>query len=188
MQRADTQFANFIEEYEKLGLMEKTIFVLTSDHGEELYEHGRIDHGHSLYDELIKIPLIITVPDMNMKSELAQQVRSVDLIPTIFNLVTADVSENVNAQMEGENLLPIMQGWEKLLEAYPETNYRYATFQRAIRTTDNWKLILNLETNIKELYNLNKDQKEKNNLFVEKPEQTKLLKLKLQRYLKEDIN
>ena len=70
-----------------MGLMDKTIFVLTSDHGTEFHEHKRFDHGFSLYDELIHVPLIIKLPKQKAGKVIKDQVSSIDVMPTILDLL-----------------------------------------------------------------------------------------------------
>lgn len=164
--RADAEFAKFIEEYKKLGLMDKTVFVLTSDHGEELYDHGRIDHGQTLYEEVIHVPLIITIPGIK-GWKIPEQVRSIDLMPTILNILGIKIDDKLQNQFQGVSLIPLMKGEKQELPAFSETDYRYAVFKRSVRTNDRWKLISDLETRINELYNLNNDYNEKSNLSDE---------------------
>jgi len=149
-------------------LMDKTIFILTSDHGEELYEHGRIDHGHSLYDELIYIPLIITVPGASKSIPINAQVRSIDLMPTIFDLIDLPVSGTLKDQFSGVSLVPLMKGENFFLDAFSETDYRYSVFLRSLRTADGWKFIMNQKTQGKEFYQLHEDPLEKSNISGEK--------------------
>lgn len=60
--RADEKFKHFLAAFDELGLSGKTLFVLTSDHGTEVYEHRRFDHGFTLYDEQIHVPLFVKLP------------------------------------------------------------------------------------------------------------------------------
>ena len=163
VQRADKKFAQFVEKYSEMGLKDKTLFILTSDHGEELYEHGRIDHGHSLYEELIKIPLIIAFPGLKGETKISEQVGSIDFMPTILDLVGIEKSETLERQMSGRSLKSLMGGNRVALDVFPETDYRYDTFLRAIRTSDSWKLITDLENKSRQLYFLNKDSQEREN-------------------------
>lgn len=183
IQRADAKFAQFIKKYQKLGLLDKTIFILTADHGEEFYEHGGIDHGHTLYDEVIRVPLIISLPDMEKERKINNQVANIDLMPTIFDLLGVNPEESVQKQMAGISLLPFMEGSGSPQDVYPETDYRYATSQRALRSSDGWKLILDLQTGAKETYNLLRDPLEKNMLDKKTDESNKLEK-KLREYLR----
>ncbi|MDO8551807.1 MAG: sulfatase [bacterium] len=182
IQRADNKFGQFLKEYSDLGLMDKTIFVLLSDHGEELYEHGRVDHGHSLYDELVKIPLIIKVPGLESKVVIDNQARTIDLAPTILELAGIKTDE-IKQQFDGESLTPMMRGDNQTLDSFLETDYRYANFLRGIRAADGWKLIVDKETYLKELYNLKTDPQEKKNLINESKDQAKKFYQKLQPFI-----
>lgn len=168
IQRADALFAQFINEYQKLGLMEKTIFIITSDHGEELYERGRIDHGHSLYEELTKVPLLIKLPG-DITRKISSQVRSIDLMPTILRFVGVPQNTSYNGQIMGANLIPLMEGKEKKLDAFSETDYRYITTLRSIRMSDGWKFIEDMSTRVQELFFLKNDPKEKKNIKEQSP-------------------
>lgn len=185
IQRADQEFSQFLQVYSGLGLLDKTIFIITSDHGDEFYEHGRIDHGHSLYEEQLRVPLIIVVPG-NDKRTIDKQVRSIDIMPTIFELLAINLPETVREQMEGTSLVFFMEGKGEGLDAFSETDYRYAVSLRSLRTPDHWKLIRNLEANTKEAYNLLRDPQEATNLFqVSINEQVRLLEQKLREHLGE---
>ncbi len=160
--RADEEFSKFYQEFKKLGLLEKTIFVITSDHGEELYEHGQIDHGHSLYQEVIHVPLLIIIPGIK-GALISQQVRSIDLLPTILTIIGAGTDQKIFSQFQGKNLTDTMKGDNLNLQAFSETDYRYAVFKRAITSADSWKYITDLETSNNELYSLKNDPGEKIN-------------------------
>ncbi len=163
IQRADAEFSKFVDEYKNLGLLDKTVFILTSDHGEELYDHGRIDHGQTLYEEVIHVPLIITIPSVK-GWKIPDQVRSIDLMLTLLDILGIKPDENLKQQFQGVSLVSMMKGKDESLDAFSETDYRYATFKRSLRTNDGWKLITDLETEVNELYNLSKDNHEKSNL------------------------
>ena len=191
IERADAKFAKFLEEVEKLGLMNKTIFVLTADHGTEFYEHKRFDHGFSLYDELIHVPLVIVLPNSIENRNIDNQVRSLDIMPTILDLLDIDVSRAVKNQMEGVSLVPLMKGDTLNLDAFVETDYRHYTYKRSIRTHDGWKLIYSLENGEKELYNIKEDSQELNNLIDENPEIVNELQQRLFKHLEklgQDVN
>ncbi|MCL4338145.1 sulfatase [Patescibacteria group bacterium] len=183
LQRADTELAKFLSEYKKLGLMDKTIFVFTSGHGEELYDHGQIDHGHSLYQELIHVPLIISVPGMSSGVKINSLVSSIDVMPTVLSVLDIAPDDVLKKQMQGVSLIPAMEGGKMNLDAFSETDYRYAVFKRAFITSDGWKIITDLETNINELYNLGSDKKELGDLSSQNPAKDEEVSIKLQRIL-----
>jgi arylsulfatase A-like enzyme len=89
-------------------LLEKTIVIFTSDHGEEFDEHAQIGrHSFALYDEVLRVPLIIRLPGSRLASTaVAQPVRSIDILPTLVELLGLESSD----QFEGSTLTPLMRG------------------------------------------------------------------------------
>ncbi len=169
IQRTDERFRKFLEEYAKMGLMDKTIFVLTSDHGTEFHEHKRFDHGFSLYDELIHTPLIIKLPKQKVGKVIKDQVSSIDVMPTILDLLDVKMPDNAKKQMRGASLVAGLKGKPVAKDVFFETDYRQYTYKRGIQTTDGWKLIYTLENNNRELYNLKSDPHETKNLVDLEP-------------------
>ena len=179
IQRTDAKFKRFLDEYAKLGLADKTIFVLTSDHGTEFYEHRRFDHGFTLYQELVHVPLIIHLPDGDSETKIDERVSSIDVMPTILDLLDIKLSDKTEKQLRGESLVPIMKGKKASRDVIAETNYREYTYKRSITTPDGWKLIYTLELRARELYNLNDDPGELNNLVEKNPEKARELEIRL---------
>ncbi|GAM09274.1 arylsulfatase K [Geobacter sp. OR-1] len=169
IQRTDARFKKFLEEYEKMGLLDKTIFVLTSDHGTEFFEHKHMDHGFSLYDELIHVPLVITLPKQKSGKIITDQISSIDVMPTILDLLDVKMPEKAKNQLRGASLVPAMKGKSVAKEVYSETDYRQYTYKRSVITKDGWKFIYTLENKNRELYNLKKDPKELKNVVDQEP-------------------
>lgn len=165
--RADGRFKKFVDGMEKLGLKDKTLFVLTADHGTEVYEHKRFDHGFSLYDELIHIPLVIKLPERNLSGTISNQVSSIDIMPTILDLLDVPMPDNAKNQLRGVSLAPAMRGEAINQDAFSETDYRLYTFKRSIRTPDGWKFVYTMESKQKELYNLKTDPNETKNVVAD---------------------
>jgi arylsulfatase A-like enzyme len=79
------------------------LLIFTSDHGEEFWEHGCFEHGHTLYDELLTVPLIIARPgSLPEDREVRRQVGLVDIVPTVLQLCGLDVPGG----LAGKSLLP----------------------------------------------------------------------------------
>jgi arylsulfatase A-like enzyme len=169
IQRTDARFKKFLEEYEKLGLMDKTIFVLTSDHGTEFHEHKRFDHGFSLYDELIHVPLIIKLPRQKTGKVIKDQVSSIDVMPTVLDLLDVKMPERAQKQLRGVSLVAGLQGKPVAKDVFFETDYRQYTYKRGIQTVDGWKFIYTLEDKGRELYNIKNDPGETKNLLEQEP-------------------
>jgi arylsulfatase A-like enzyme len=160
---ADKKFGFFLDELDKLGISDKTIIVISSGSGNEYYEHHRFDHGFSLYDELIHVPFIIKLPDKDGDS-IESQVRTIDLMPTVLTLLNINYGQTIANQMQGDSLIPFLQGQTRQLEAYSETDYLLQVFKRSLRTPDGWKYIYSLDNDRRELYNLKSDPQELKNL------------------------
>jgi len=193
---ADGRFGIFINVLRQEGLLNKTIIIIASDHGTELFEHGRVDHGHTLYQELIHVPLMIWAPSFNGVKISYSQVSTLDIMPTVLQLTGIQPNKTIKEQMKGISLVAAMQGKNVSRDVYSETDYRLYTHKRAISTADGWKFIWTLaeapnKTNVKELYNLNNDPQEKNNLVNEQPKIAYELEQKLVRHIVDigsDIN
>ncbi|MDA1013589.1 MAG: sulfatase [Planctomycetota bacterium] len=164
IQRTDEAFQRFLAEFDKLGLSEKTIFVLTSDHGTELYEHRRFDHGFTLYQELIRVPLIIKLPGRTASRKIDERVSSVDVMPTVLELLDVKLTDKTKRQLRGTSLVAAMQGSPMRKDIFSETDYREYTYKRSIISPDGWKLIYTLENRTRELYDLAADAGETMNL------------------------
>lgn len=169
VQRADEKFRHFLTEFDKLGVTDKTLFVLTSDHGTELYEHRRFDHGFTLYDELLRVPLVLKLPGVRAKVE--DRVGSIDVMPTILDLLDVEVPEPARKQLRGTSLVPALRGEPVRRDIFSETDYRAYTFKRSVVTPDGWKFIYTLESKTRELYDLNADPGETTNLAATDPAQ-----------------
>jgi arylsulfatase A-like enzyme len=84
---ADRAFGTFLDLLKFFGLYDSSVIVLLGDHGEEFYEHGGFDHGRTLYDELLRVPLIVKLPRSRQAgSRVATPVSSIDVAPTIAAL------------------------------------------------------------------------------------------------------
>lgn len=90
---------------EKQELLDNTMVIITSDHGDSIGEHGIIFHTLCLYDTLIKIPLLIKYPaELDLHGTENQVVQNVDIFPTIIDIVGA-TNESLLSQIEGNSLI-----------------------------------------------------------------------------------
>ena len=187
---ADRVFGQFITNLSQQGLLDRTIIIVAADHGTEQFEHNRTDHGHTLYQELVHVPFVIYTPNSNSVKVSSDLVSTLDIMPTVLNLLGIRSNQAVQSQMRGISLLPAMQGKDISRDIYSETDYRLFTHKRSIVTPDGWKFILTLaeapnKTNVKELYNLSTDPKETNNLINSEPRIAYELEQKLLKHMKD---
>jgi len=166
----ETQLERFFQQLKELGLYESTLLVYTSDHGESLGEHKERFHAYYVYDASLRVPLMFKIPAslargrIEVGRRLEDQVRSVDIAPTIIQLL----GEKVPDYMQGESLVGIMAGKRPTssFPAYAETHYpRYFGLSPLFSySTPTHKYI---EAPIPELYDLKKDPGELRNIFDE---------------------
>jgi len=153
----DTHIEELLDKLDELNLSQKTVIIVTADHGEELYDHGNFGHRKKLYDELIHVPLIMKFPFIKHRI-ITSQVRHIDIFPTILDVAGIKIPKNI----EGESLLPIIKNNES------ENRIVYSMLESFVSIrTDNFKMIYNMETKEKELYFLKDKPKEKINLTNE---------------------
>ena len=170
IQRMDKQFGQFLAALDRLGLTERTLFILTSDHGTEFYEHRRFDHGFTLYNELIHVPLVIKLPGQTSGKLIMDRISSIDVMPTILDVLNLKVPAQAQKQLRGTSLAATMAGEPARRNVFSETDYRDYTFKRSIITPDGWKLIYTLEEKSRELYHLQDDPGEMINLAEAHPD------------------
>jgi arylsulfatase A-like enzyme len=176
---ADERFGKF---WDSLGdLRDKTVVVVLSDHGDELFEHGGVDHGMKLYDEAIRALLVFRVPG-EKPLRVAGQVRLIDVMPTLLDLLGVD-SPAARAQMQGESLVPALRGKATGFDALSETDFLFRASKRSVRSKDGWKLIFDLETLGVELYDVRKDTAEAVELSAKEPGRVKELQARLRELL-----
>lgn len=150
----DLFLKELVDLLERENLMEKTILVITADHGEEFMEHGNIDHGKSLYDEVIHVPLIIWIPGFG-GVRINSLVQNIDLMPTILSLVGINIPD----QVQGKNLLPLFTGKNDSLNDHVFSELGYLTSIRS----EKWKFITH-PTRGNALFDLENDPNEQENL------------------------
>jgi arylsulfatase A-like enzyme len=102
----DTALGIFLTVLERAGRLDHALVIVVADHGEELWERGLHGHGHTLHDELIRVPLLVRVPGQQRARRSAAPVSLIDLAPTVLEAVGAPVPE----RMAGRSLWPLLSG------------------------------------------------------------------------------
>lgn len=82
----DAQVGRFFDALRKMGLYEDTLILFTADHGEELWEHDRFEHGHTLYNELVQVPFLVKLPGTHPGLTVDTPVSTQAIMPTILDL------------------------------------------------------------------------------------------------------
>jgi len=163
----DEILGRLLARLDRLGIRDRTLVVVTSDHGESLGEHGEDEHGFFVYDAVLRVPLMIRLPGRIPRGVRVKAVaRSVDLVPTILEL--AGVRAAGPAGLPGRSLAPTISAPQDdgQIPAYSESLFPRLHFGwselRSIRM-GGWKYI---QAPRPELYDLTRDAAERNNLFA----------------------
>lgn len=175
----DQALGALFDELERRGLWQETLVVITSDHGEELYERGGIEHGHTLHDELLRVPFVWKLPGSwraprGHASDALVEVRST--LPTLFELVGQPVPDGVSAP----SLLPWLAGEARERSPVPAV-FAESNGMFAVRT-DRFKMVVTPAEKRYQLYDLEADPAERADLAASRPEELRELQLQLRRW------
>lgn len=159
---ADSALANFIAYLKKSGRYRNAVIAVVGDHGEGLGEHHEQTHGIFLYDSTTHVPLIVKLPgNLNAGTVVDAQVRTIDIAPTILELVGASAL----AKRDGESLRPYLAAGDKTERpALGETDYPLRFGWAPLRSVraGGFKYI---EAPRPEFYDLHTDAAELNNKY-----------------------
>ena len=182
----DACIQNIFDTIEETGIADNTLVVITSDHGETLYDHDCYFDHHGMYDCTLVVPLIFKMPERvpeNTRFDDYCQLK--DVMPTILDLMC--IKHDI--KFDGRSLVPLMQGECRTPE--PEFYITECTWMRKHGwRTPEWKLICALEPDFHfkpeiELYNLILDPEENNNVADDNPDVVAFLKCRMEKHIKE---
>jgi arylsulfatase A-like enzyme len=169
---------------EAKGILDESIVVINSDHGETLYDHECYFDHHSMYDQTLHVPLILRYPGkVPAGLRVGGYNRHEDLMPTILEL--AGIESGI--KFDGKSLMPMIRGEVASYES--EFYITECTWMRKHGwRTPQWKLIIALEPDMHfkppvELYNLIEDPGELVNLAESQPQMVALLKARMEAWL-----
>jgi arylsulfatase A-like enzyme len=166
-----------------------TLVVITADHGEGLMQHGHLGHGVHLYEEQVRVPLLLHWPGHLPAGRVIKgPVSLIDLAPTVLELMGVEVEEGT---MQGHSLTGVLEGRSELDRERPifllrrhhepgfEEGIRVAGVQYGLRRGA-WKLILAPDEGPRQLYQLAHDPLERVNLAADEPERADALEREIE--------
>jgi arylsulfatase A-like enzyme len=160
-------------------LLEDTLLVILSDHGEEFWDHGSVMHGHTVYQELLRVPLVMRLPDARYGGRrVSDLVRLLDVAPTVLELAGLQRPDT----FQGRSLLDVLDG----PDAPPRTVVSEMGTLKA-RIEMPWKLILDTENRQPALFNLIDDCRERKSLADQRPDRVKALTDALRKSLPDEL-
>jgi len=101
----DANLGRLLDAFKENSLYKSSLIILTSDHGEEFWEHDGFEHGHSLYNELIHVPLIVKLPGKHSGQIVEEEVSTQSLMPTVLELIRIP---NESGAAAAESLAPLL--------------------------------------------------------------------------------
>ncbi|MGY8823781.1 MAG: sulfatase family protein, partial [Candidatus Latescibacterota bacterium] len=174
----DRSVAKILGALDECGLAEDTVVVFTSDHGEQMGDHGILGKT-VMYEESVRVPLLLRAPMLDKQPRhIGGNFSHIDLVPTLLDLLGASVPDT----LQGESRVPVLRGEADLADndvfiewngadGHPsasigeaEINRSMAQPLRTVITAERWKLNL-YASGSGELYDLNNDPHERQNLF-----------------------
>lgn len=180
---ADTWLGLFLEGLERRGLRDKTVVIVAGDHGEELGEHGRFGHGHSLWDDLLRVPLVMAGPGIAAGRRIRQTAELTDVAPTLLELCSIPASH----QHRGRSLAALLKPGPPPSENLERPGLAFEVNSSSVHL-GRWHLIVSQKSDMsdelsRQLYDLSSDPDEQKNIVSAHPEIVR----KLESYLQDRV-
>ena len=164
----DQNLGALVAALKRLDLYQESLIIFTSDHGEEFLEHGGFEHGHSLYDELLWVPLIIKLPASTSTERVTTPVGTQRVMATVLDLCGIHPQGN---PVDGDSLAASWGAHPDAFEEEPIISEapRYYDDRESV-IFDGMKYVRSLLTNQDELYDLARDPEERISIAAQNPE------------------
>ena len=183
IRQLDAELGRFFRFLDAADLSERSLVIVTADHGEEFLDHGAVDHSMTAYQELLHVPMIWRGPGIPGGIRVEAPVSLVDIVPTVLAWVGASALPT----LAGQDLLPLMSeesefdwsarpiwGEASAAESQGAPLDSFYPLFRSVRQ-GSFKLIQEVRGGQTFLFDLERDPTEQRNLSVEQPERTQVL-------------
>ncbi len=182
----DFHIGQLLARLKEAGLYENSLIIVTSDHGEAFGERNDIEHGTSVYQDQVHVPLIIKYPHNSRKTVIDKYVSGVDLMPTVLDVSGYEIPGDI----QGISLLKpeYLNNRIVISESFPDRrklilNKRFHRIERAI-FSNSMKFITSTSGK-QELYDLSRDPEEKKNIYSANDSTSGKLKAELNQWIKD---
>jgi arylsulfatase A-like enzyme len=170
----DAALGRFLETMAERGHLENTITVLVGDHGDEFGEHGLYGHKNLPYEELVHVPCIVDFPDDvagDPPDNVESPVRCIDLLPTVLDVVDAELTPEMRERMTGQSLRPVFSEEESSSGLLlTEKEMRNDDALRFGFRTDRWTYLYDGTDDSERLYDRDSDPDERVDVAGEHPD------------------
>jgi len=166
----DANVGRLIDEMRALNLYDSAAIFVTADHGDEHWEHGKFTHGPDLYGEVLRVPLVVKLPEASNPRRLRTYVSTGSLMPTMLDVAHAAFD---GARFQWPSLMTVIDGTaDPHMAVFSATDTPYEP-KRAV-VFDEWKYIESEGTGRRELFDLANDPREQTSLTVQAPEKAEI--------------
>jgi len=180
---ADYLVGEFIKKLKNEGLLENTILVIISDHGEMFGEHGQLNHGMTTWEEVCRLPCIIHYSGQpDMKKNFKYLTSNLDILPSLFDLIGGAAYPYEKTKLDGVSFMDQSIDWEnrqlvvdapplvlpERLKAYPKVIAKGSVFFRTVR--DSWYKYLWLSNGQQFLFPVGVYEEPANSILEKEPE------------------
>ncbi len=160
----DIHVGRFLDQLEQRGLLDDALVLLTADHGEELWDHGGFEHGHSVYQEVLHVPFLFWGPGVR-PGRIPTPVSHVDILPTVLDALGIPGP----GDLAGASLWPLLSERRELPErTLVAEGTLYGDEHKALMRWP-WKLTVTDGEAAPALFDLARDPDEQTDLAAEKP-------------------
>ncbi|MEO0650170.1 MAG: sulfatase-like hydrolase/transferase, partial [Planctomycetota bacterium] len=171
----DEHLGRVLTALEASPFAERTVVALTADHGEEWEDHGELGHGHTLYRELVRVPLLLRAPGL-ASGRVAERVSLLDLAPTLLDLCGLPPLEGIG----GRTLRPLAsapssEGIDRARGAVLAEVGRSKSQRMAAVGAGDWKLVWHEQDDRFELFDVRSDPLEQRDLSALRPDDVERL-------------
>ena len=162
---ADALLAKLLSRLAAPDLEAETLVVILSDHGEEFWDHGSVLHAHTLYQELLHVPLLVRVPALAPRARrIEARVSLLDVVPTLLELLAVAPPPG----LQGRSLVPLLEGAAMPPRPLFAEGFAFDAKLQAV-VDGNWKAIRSQGTQALALYDLAADPGEQRDVAAARP-------------------
>jgi len=163
----DEKFREILRLIEETVGLDRSLIVLTSDHGEAFGEHGMTEHGHTLHGEVLRVPLVMDGPGLPDGATVEGPVPGIAVMPTIVDLAVG--ADAIPADVEGTSLRDAIRSGEAPDTPVYAEAMLYGSTERAW-IEDGYKLLYDRQANVYELFDVASDPGETSDLSRRQPD------------------